>query len=239
METRCDEIAERIFRLSTFVASAGGPAGLTFNQFLIDADEPLLFHTGQRALFASVVEAVRRVRDPAGLRWVTFSHNEADESGAVNEWLEAAPRATAAHNRLGCSTGIGDHVVRPPRILRNDEVIELGGKRVRWLDTPHLPHGWDAGLLYEETTGTLFTSDLFTQFGSHAAVSEADIVEPAIAVDDRLGFTPVTANTAAMLQRLAELKPRRLALMHGPTFTGDAPGALAALAGHYRTKLRG
>ena len=161
MKTDVAEIAPNIYRLSTFVPAVG-PTGFTFNQFLIGAEEPLLFHYGQRSLFPLVSEAVKRVIPLAKLRWTTCSHVEGDESGALNEWLAAAPNATPAHGQLGCNIWLTDMADRPSRALRNDETLDLGGKRVRWLDTPHVPHNWDAGLIFEETTGTLFSSDLFT-----------------------------------------------------------------------------
>jgi len=232
MKTDVSEVADKIYRLSTFVASVG-PTGFTFNQFLIDAEEPLLFHYGQRALFPPVSEAVKRVIPLAKLRWTTCSHVEGDESGALNEWLAAAPNATPAHGQLGCNIWLADMADRAPRALKNDEVLELGGKRVRWLDTPHVPHNWDAGLIYEETTGTLFSSDLFTQVGPADATTESDIVAPAIAVSDRLPFMPPTPMVEPTLRRLAGLKPTTIALMHGPTFKGDGAAALNGLADHY------
>lgn len=232
MKTEVSEIADKVYRLSTFV-QAVGPTGFTFNQFLIDADEPLLFHYGQRSLFPSISEAVRRVIPLEKLRWTTCSHVEGDESGALNEWLAAAPNATPAHGQLGCNIWLTDMANRPPRALKNDEVLDLGGKKVRWLDTPHVPHNWDAGLIYEETTGTLFSSDLFTQLGPAEPTTESDIVAPAIAVSDRLPFMPPTPMTEATMRRLAALKPTTIALMHGPTFKGDGAAALNGLADHY------
>ncbi len=181
MRTTVAEIAPSIYRLSTFVPNVG-PTGFTFNQFLIDADEPLLFHYGQRSLFPLIVEAVKRVIPLDKLRWTTCSHVEGDESGALNQWLAAAPNAVPAHGQLGCNIWLADMADRPPRALKDNEVLDLGGKRVRWLDTPHVPHNWDAGLIYEETTGTLFSSDLFTQTGPADPTTESDIVAPAIAV---------------------------------------------------------
>ena len=144
MKTEVAEIADKIYRLSTFLPQVG-PTGFTFNQFLIDADEPLLFHYGQRALFPLVSDAVKRVMPLDRLRWTTCSHVEADESGALNQWLAAAPKATPAHGQVGCNIWLTDMADRPPRVLKNDEVLDLGGKKVRWLDTPHVPHNWDAG----------------------------------------------------------------------------------------------
>jgi flavorubredoxin len=232
MKTEVNEIASGVYRLSTFLPSVG-PTGFTFNQFLIDAEEPLLFHYGQRALFPLISDAVKRVIPLDRLRWLTCSHGEADESGALNEWLAAAPKATPAHGMIGCNIWLRDSSNRDPRVLKNDEVIDLGGKRVRWLDTPHMPHGWDAGLIYEERTGTLFTSDLFTQVGAHPVSTDRDIVAPSIATEQRLPFLPITATLAPQLRKLAELKPKTLALMHGAAFTGDGGAALAALGDHY------
>lgn len=232
MTTEVSEIADRVYRLSTFVPTAG-PAGFTFNQFLIDAEEPLLFHCGQRALFPSVAQAARRVLDLARLRWISFSHVEADECGALEPWLAAAPQAQPTHNRLGCTLWLNDMSPRPPVARKDGDVLDLGDRRVRWLDTPHLPHNWEAGLLFEEVTGTLFCSDLFTQIGQTPSTTRDDIVGAAIDTERRMGFMPGTANTAPTLRRLAALAPRTLALMHGPAFAGDGAAALEALAAHY------
>lgn len=236
MKTEVSEIADKIYRLSTFV-SAVGPTGFTFNQFLIDADEPLLFHYGQRSLFPLISAAVKSVIPLDKLRWTTCSHVEADESGALNQWLAAAPKATPAHGQVGCNIWLRDMADREPRVLGNDEVLDLGGKRVRWLDTPHVPHNWDAGVIYEETTGTLFSSDLFTQFGPAAPTTESEIVGPAIATETAVPYMPVTKLTEPTLRRLAGLKPTTIALMHGPAFKGDGAAALTALADHYRDRL--
>jgi flavorubredoxin len=207
METRIDEIADRIYRLSTYLPEVAG-IGLTFNQFLVDAEQPLLFHCGQRALFQSVSSAAARIMDISRLRWITFSHVEADECGSLNEWLAAAPRAVAGHGRTGCMIWLSDAAVRPPRELADGERLDLGGRMVRRIDTPHLPHGWDAGLLYEETTGTLFCSDLLTQGGNGPALTRGDIVESAIAVEKKVPFTSLTPSAAPTVRRLAEMKPR-------------------------------
>lgn len=237
METRVDEIAERIYRLSTFLPAVG-PSGLTFNQFLVDAEEPLLFHCGQRALFPAVSRAAARVMDLRRLRWITFSHVEADECGALAEWLDAAPAATVAHGAIGCAIWLNDQSPRPPRVLAHDEVLDLGGRRVRRLDTPHVPHCWDAGLLHEEATGTLFTSDLFTHAGDPAAVTGGDIMEPAMVAEKSFGFTGVTAATPAIIRRLARLEPRTLAVMHGSSYSGAGAPVLESLAGFYDDLLQ-
>ena len=235
MKTEVTAIADRIYRLSTFVPAVG-PNGLAFNQFLIDADEPMLFHYGQRSLFPLVSEAVKSVIPFAKLRWTTCSHVEADESGALNQWLAAAPNATPAHGQVGCNIWLTDMADRKPRALRNDETVDLGGKKVRWLDTPHVPHNWDAGLLYEVTTGTLFSSDLFTQGGAGPATTDSDIVAPAIATEKAVPFMPATPQAAPTLRRLAALAPRTIALMHGPAYIGDGAAALNALADYYAAK---
>ena len=236
MKTEVTEIADKIYRLSTFLPKVG-PNGFTFNQFLIDAERPLLFHYGQRALFPLVSEAVKSVIALDKLAFTTCSHVEADEAGALNEWLAAAPNATPAHGQVGCNIWLTDMANRAPRVLKNDETIDLGGKKVRWLDTPHVPHNWDAGLLYEETTGTLFSSDLFTQFGACPATTKGDIVDAAIATEKAVPFMPLTPLAAPTLRRLAGLKPTTIALMHGPTFKGDGAAALTALADYYGKRL--
>jgi flavorubredoxin len=235
MKTEVTEIADRIYRLSTFVPQVG-PTGLTFNQFLIDAEEPLLFHYGHRSMFPLISAAVASVVPLDRLRWTCCSHVEADEAGALNEWLAAAPQATPMHGQVGIRIWVTDMANRAPRALNNDEVVDIGGKRVRWLDTPHVPHNWDAGLIYEETTGTLFSSDLFTQRGQCTATTTGDIVNGAIETEKAIPFMPSTPQAEPTLRRLAALKPKTIALMHGPTFKGDGAAALNALADHYANK---
>ncbi len=239
METKVEEIAEEIYRLSTWVSGIGGPDGFTFNQFLIDADEPMLFHTGQRPLFASVSQAAARVIDLGRLRWIGYSHAEGDECGALNEWLAAAPNATAVHSPLGCALWLNDMADRKPRALGADERLELGGRTVRFMPTPHVPHNVDAGLLYEEMTGTLFCSDLFTHGGDAPALTCGDILGPALEMEKLFPFNPVTPETAPTLRRLAALKPRMLAVMHGSSFNGDAAALMESLAAHYDGRLQG
>lgn len=235
-ETTVTEIADHIYRLSTFVAQAG-PNGLTFNQFLVDADEPLLFHTGHRSMFASVAEAITTVRPVESLRWITFGHVESDECGSMNQFLAAAPSARVAHGALGCEISLNEMADRRPRPLADGEVLDLGGARVRHLDTPHVPHCWEARVLFEETTGTLFCGDLFTHYGDVPALVETDIVGPAAAAEQISGATCLTPTTGETIRRLAELRPRTLALMHGSSFTGDCEAALHALAADYDRRL--
>lgn len=237
METTVHEIADGVYRLSTFVPEAA-PGGLTFNQFLIDAEDPLLFHTGTRAMFPLVSAAVATVVPLERLRWIAFGHLEADECGAMNLFAEAAPRARVTHGRTGCAVSINDLADREPEPIGPDEVYDLGGKRVRNIDTPHVPHGWDAHVLYEETTGTLLCGDLFTQTGDcPALVHDVDIVTSAFEAEDLFGSTALTAMTAPTIRRLADLAPRTLALMHGPAFVGECGAALVALADGYAARL--
>lgn len=238
MQTRIDEIAPGIYRLSNFVPEIGAPAGFTFNQFLVLGDQPLLFHAGLRKMFPLFRDALRRIVPVERLRWIAFGHFEADECGALNHWLELAPQATAAHGRTGVMVSLEDFAARPPRALADGETIDLGGRRVRFIDTPHTPHGWDAGLIYEETTGTLLCGDLFTQLGNDRALTEGDIVGPAIAAEDAFGYSTLNPGMAATIRRLAVLEPRTLALMHGPSFAGDGGAALRALADDYDRRNR-
>jgi flavorubredoxin len=233
METTTTEIADGIHRISTFIPDAGIP----FNQYLVVADEPLLFHTGPRRLFPSVSAAVSSIMPVDSLRWITFGHVEADECGSMNEWLQAAPHAQVAHGATAVLVSLNDLADRPPRVLSDGEVIDLGGKRIRYIDTPHVPHGWEAGLVYEEATSTLFTGDLFTAMGESPAITDADIVEPAMAGEATFHATALTPATAPTMRRLADLDPATLALMHGPAFTGNGSEALLALAGHYQALL--
>lgn len=241
METRVHEIADGIFRLSTYVPDIAPPAGFTFNQFLVLGDEPLMFHTGLRRMFSLNREALARILPPERLRWISFGHFEADECGAMNEWLSVAPHATPAHGQTGCMVSLSDFSDRAPRMLADGEVIDLGGKRVRFIDTPHTPHGWDAGVLYEETTGTLMCGDLFTQLGDDRVLTEGDIVGPASVAEDLFGYSALNPDMGATIRRLAGLSPRTLALMHGPSFMGDGAAALNALAEDYdrRASRRG
>lgn len=233
MTTQLDEIADNIFRISTYVPDIAPPAGFVFNQFLIAGDEPLLFHTGPRGLFASVRDAVARVIAPESLRWISFGHVEADECGAMNLWLGAAPLAVVAHGATGCGVSLNDLADRAPRILAHGQVMDLGGSRVRYIDTPHTPHGWDAGLLFEEKTGTLLCGDLFTQTGRSSALTTADIVGPAAAAEELFGFSSLHPDMGGTIRRLAALPVKTLALMHGPCFLGDGRAALTGLADYY------
>lgn len=238
MATRTDEIADGVFRISTFVPEIG-PTGFTFNQFLLRANEPLLFHTGPRRMFPLVSSAVARVVPIASLRWIAFGHIEADECGSMNEWLAAAPRAQVAHGATGVMVSLNDLADREPRALADGEVLDLGGKRVRHIDTPHVPHCWEARVLYDETTKTLLCGDLFTHLGNGPALTRNDVVGPAREAEALFHASSITPATAPTIRALAKLAPERLALMHGSSFEGDCAKALRELADAYEGWLKG
>ncbi len=235
METRVTEVADGIHQLSTHIAEAN----FGFNQYVVGGDEPLLFHTGMRGVFPLVSAAASSVLPLDSLRWITFGHVEADECGSMNEWLAAAPQATVAQSQIGCMVSIGDLSDRAPRPLADGELLDIGGHRLRWIDTPHVPHGWEAGILFDETTGTLLCGDLFTRYGDYAATTDDDIVTPALEADqsDDFGSWALSPATAPTLRRLAELPITTIAPMHGSAFTGDGPAALLALAGHVEERI--
>jgi flavorubredoxin len=237
METQVDEIAAGIYRLSTYTDQVAG--GFTYNQFLVRGEDSLLFHTGLRQTFPLVSAAVAKVMPLDRLRWVSFGHWEADESGALNLWLDAAPNAEVAVGTLGTLLSGMDQADRMPRPpLADSEVLDLGGKQVRWIDTPHVPHGWDAGLIFEETTSTLLCGDLLTHVGAVPALTEGDVVGPAGAAEDMFGATCLTAGTAPTIRRLAGLAPRTLGIMHGSSYSGDGAAALEALADDYERRFQ-
>jgi flavorubredoxin len=236
MVTKVDEIADRIYRVSTHVPDIG-PTGFTFNQFLVDADAPLLFHTGPRAMFPLVADAIAKILPIERLRWITFGHVEADECGGMNLLLAAAPDAQVAHGAMGCMVSVNDLADREPLPLGPGQVLDLGGKQIRNIDTPHVPHGWDAHVLYEESTGTLFCGDLFTHFGDGPALTDGDIVDAAMQAEDAFRSTALTPATAPAMRELAALEPRVLALMHGSSYNGACGKALLALADDYEHRL--
>ena len=220
------EITDGIFRISNF----GPQAPVEFAQFLIVDERPLLFHTGPKALFPETLEAVKKVIDPAAIRYISWSHLEADECGALNEFLQAAPQAEPVHGQIGVMISVGDFFNRPVRAMGDDAVLDLGQKRLRFLITPHVPHAWDAILVHEETTGTLFVSDLFTVFGKPAPVTESDIIQQSMeALKSLPGYLPIGPHTATVFDRLEALQPKLLAGHHSSTYTGDAVQALRDL----------
>ena len=238
LQTETHEIADGVYRFSTLVPEVAAPAGFTFNQFLILADEPMLFHCGGRGMFPLVSEAVAAVVALERLRWISFGHVESDECGSMNQWLAAAPNAQVAHGQTACMVSLNDLADRAPRALADGETLDLGGKQVSWRDTPHVPHGWEAGLIFEETTRTLFCGDLFTQVGPGPALVETDILAPAIATEDMFHSMCLGPNTGSVINSLAELAPKTLAVMHGSSFSGDAAAALRSLAAHYEAQAK-
>ena len=229
---RVKEIAPDHYSISIYVQEFN----LRFNHFLIKDDEPLLFHTGMRQMFPLVRDAVARVIDPSTLRWISFSHFEADECGALNEWLGVAPHAKPVCGLVEALVSVNDFSIRPARVLAHDEVLNTGKYRMRLRQTPHVPHNWEASLLFEEVTRTLLCSDLFTHKGDVEAATESDVVGRAKAslIEDQKGpfanAYPYTPLTDPILQGLADLRPRLLALMHGSAFLGDGERALRDLA---------
>lgn len=230
MSTQVDEIADGIYRIATPVTLPGG-GGFSFNQYLIVDDAPLLFHTGPRKAFPAVSAAIAKVMPVERLRYIGFSHLEADECGALNEFLAAAPEVQALCGRIAAMTSLSDLADRDPRPLADGETVSLGRHAVTWLDTPHVPHGWDCGFMMEASTATLLCGDLFTQGGAdHPALTEADILGPSEAFRQPLDYFAHGPNTRTQLERLAALNPRTLACMHGSAWTGDGAGLLRALA---------
>jgi flavorubredoxin len=228
--TRVDEIADGIYRLATAIDLPGGDA-FSFNQYLIDDDEPLLFHTGPRRLFPRVREGIERVLPVARIRHVAFSHFEADECGALNEILALAPHAQPVCSTVAAMVSVNDYADRPPRALADGETLALGRHAMQWLDTPHLPHAWECGLMMETTTSTFLCGDLFTQGGKgHAPLTSDDILEPSETMRGGMDYFAHAPNTRTMLERLAGLRPTTLACMHGSAFAGDGGALLRALA---------
>jgi flavorubredoxin len=227
-----DEIAPDVFRLSTHVPDIAPPAGFTFNQFLITGDEPFLFHTGMRQLFPLVSAAVARLIPIEQLRWIAFAHVEADECGAMNAFLAAAPDAQVVHGPLACMVSLNDLADRPP-VAMADDVLDLGTRRLRFLPTPHVPHNWESGLWFEETTRTLLAGDLFTHLGQGPALTTDDLLVPAMTAEDLFHSTSCGPDLVPTLHRLADLAPTTLALMHGSSFQGDGASQLRALADAY------
>lgn len=227
------EISTDIFKISTFIPEVN----LQFNQFLVRDEEPLLFHTGMRGIFPDVRNAIAKIIDPATIRWIGFSHFEADECGALREWQTLAPNATAVCSIVAKGVSVDDVVaLRPARALTDGEILVTGKYQFQFLQTPQVPHAWDAGLLFEKKSRTLLCSDLFHQNGDVEAVTETDVVErfKEMLLEYQKGplayYLPYTPHTVTILKRLAGLKPTILATMHGSTYMGDGEQAIHALA---------
>lgn len=240
MHTTVDEIADRVYRISTCIPEVA-PGGFTFNQFLLDADEPLLYHTGMRGLFPLVREAIEQVMPVERLRWIGFAHVEADECGAVNNLLEVAPAARVAHGGLGCQLSLNDLCDRPPRALADGETLDLGGTEIQHrlveVPTPHVPHNWESHVFFEERSATLFCGDLVSQLGDGPAVTDGDLVDAAVAAEELFGQTSLGPAVPATYRRLADLQPRTLAIMHGSSYNGDCSALLRTMADIYEQRF--
>ena len=230
--TNVHEIAGGIFRISTPVPPSAMPGGFTFNQFLVVDDDPLLFHTGPRRMFPLVREAAAHVLgDVAKIRYVAFSHYEADECGSLNDWLAAAPRAEPVCSMIGAMVSVNDMADRPAKPLADGAELSLGHKRLRWLDAPNLPHNWECGYMFESTTRTLLCGDLFTHAGHDVApLTETEVLSPAEALRKTMGGVAIEKDTRMLLTKLASTEPATLALMHGSSYRGDGGKLLRALA---------
>jgi flavorubredoxin len=229
---KLDEIAEDLYRISVFVPEFN----LSFNHFLVKDEEPLLFHAGFRRMFPIVREAVAKIIDPSKLRYIGFSHFESDECGALNQWLELAPNAQAVCGLVGCMVTVNDFAIREARPLTRDDVLSTGKRRFRFVPTPHIPHGWDAGVMFEETGKTLFCSDLLLQTGERPPVTDTSVLDQcradliAFESSPYAGATPYTHHTELVLKELAALHPQTLAVMHGSSYSGNGSAAITEFA---------
>ena len=231
METTVDEIAAGIFRFSTWIPGIT-EHGFTFNQFLITGEQPFLFHTGMRQLYPLVSAAIARVIPLEQLRWISCGHIEADECGAMNMLLAAAPRAEVIQGPLACMLSLNDMCDRPP-VAVGEEPLDTGGHRLRFIPTPHIPHNWEAGLWFDEATRTLLAGDLLTHVGACPALTESDCVGPAIEAETFFHATGLTPQLVPTIEQLAQLNPTTLAIMHGSSFSGDGAAQLRGLADGY------
>ncbi|MEZ5944619.1 MAG: MBL fold metallo-hydrolase [Planctomycetaceae bacterium] len=231
--TTITEIAPDVFRLSIYAPQFD----MQFNHFLVRDDEPLLFHTGLKAMFPPLQEAVAQLIDPTTLRHIAWSHFESDECGALNDWLQLAPDAEPVCTLVGKLVSVDDFAIRPARGMTDDDILETGKYRYRFHRSPHIPHGWDAGVLFEETRKTLFCSDLFHQFGNVDAVTTADLIGRTTTAMQQMqqgplaGYMPYTSQTEGVLRSLADLQPETLAVMHGSSYAGQCDQLLTDLAG--------
>lgn len=237
LATAVDEIATGVFRLSTWVPGIT-EHGFTFNQFLLTGEQPFLFHCGHRWLFPLVSAAIARVIPLEQLRWISFGHLEADECGSMNQLLAAAPHAEVIHGPLAVMLSLNDMCDRPPVVAPADDVHDIGGHRLRFIATPHVPHNWESGLWFDETTATLLAGDLFTHAGRCPALTESDCVAPALEAEALFHGTGLTTNLSLTLEQLAQLRPSTLALMHGSSFSGDGAAQLRALSAGYAELAR-
>jgi flavorubredoxin len=236
METTINEVAPDIYRLSTYIPEVAPPAGFTFNQFVVRGEQPFLFHTGMRGLFPLVSDAVEKVAGLDKLRWISFGHVEADECGSMNLFLDAAPQAEVTHGGLACSVSLNDLCDRPP-VPADDGPLDIGGHVLRFIATPHVPHNWESGIWFDETTKTLLGGDLFTSLGDGPAVTEDDVVEGAMIAEDVFHASSISPTIPATIRMLAALEPETICVMHGSSYRGDGGAQLRALADRYEALL--
>ncbi|HZG84833.1 hypothetical protein [Paenibacillus sp.] len=236
---KIDEVAPDVYRISLYSPEAG----MQFNHFLIKDEEPLLYHAGFKAMFPALKEAVGKLIDPTALKWVGFSHFESDECGALNEWLSLAPQAQAVTGIVGALVNLNDFALRPAHILQDKEILSIGKKQLRYLRTPHVPHGWDAGLFFEEIDKTLFTSDLFHQNGDVEAITSNSLSDRCSELLQGMqqspfsDYIPYSPHVDNILRELASYEPETLAVMHGSSFSGDGKKAIHELADVWKEVL--
>lgn len=232
--TRVDEVAAGIYRICTPLDII--PGGFTINSYLIDDHQPLLFHTGHRKLFPATLQAVKRVMPIEKLRWIGGSHFEGDEYGALNEFLDVAPNATPFGTEVGVMTSINDFATRAARGFSDGEEFTIGDRTMKWLNTPHVPHGWDCGVLFDLSTGTLLCGDLFTQPGADMpAVTESEVLSASEAMRGMMDYYAHAMSTTAILERLAGLQPSMLACQHGSAYRGNGAALLRELSATIET----
>lgn len=230
--TRIDEIVNGIYRISTQVPPAAMPGGFTFNQYLIVDDSPLLYHTGPRKMLPAIKDAIHSVIPLHTLRYIGFSHYEADECGSLNDFLEAAPMAEPLCSQIAKMVSVDDIALRPARALADGERLSLGSHEVQWIDAPHFPHAWECGHLFETTTKTLFCGDLFTQGGhEHEPLTTGDILDASEKMRGAMDYFSQTRRVHELAEKLAVTGPRILACMHGAAWKGDGAMLLRQLAG--------
>lgn len=228
--TNLHEIAPGIYRINTPIEIPGA-GGFNFNQYLVADDEPLLFHTGPRRMFPLVAEAIGKVLPLERLRYVAFSHFEADECGSLNDFLAAAPAAVPVSSQVAAMVSVNDVADRPGRAMADGEILRTGRRAFKWLDAPHVPHAWENGFMMELETRTMLCGDLFTMGESiDGAVTGRDILGPSEAFRQPMDYYAHSPQTAATLEKLARENPTTLAVMHGSAWRGDGASLLRALS---------
>lgn len=225
-----DAIAPDTYRIHVPVPAADGAQAFSFNQYLIVDERPLLFHTGPRRLYPLVSARIASVMPLERLRYIAFSHVEADECGSLAEFLRAAPGARPVCSRVAAMVSVGDMVDVESIAMEDGQLLDLGRHRLKWQSTPHLPHAWECGYLFDETTGTLFCGDLFTQPGiGREPLVTTDILGPSEEFRRRDDYYSHTTQVGPLIDKLAALRPAILACMHGSAWAGDGAQLLRRL----------